>query len=42
MEKESLSLDKSKIVKIWNAIKRIVEIIIAIVCGTSVADLLNL
>lgn len=42
MEKESLSPDKSKIVKIWNAIKRIVEIIIAIVCGTSVADLLNL
>lgn len=42
MEKESLSENVPKLVRIWNAVKRIVEIIIAIVCGTSVADLLNL
>lgn len=35
-------MDKTKLAKILEAVKRILEIIIAIVCGTSVADLLNL
>lgn len=35
-------MNKENVKKIWDAIKRIVEIVIAIVCGSSLADVINL
>lgn len=34
-------MNKENVKKIWDAVKRIVEIVIAIICGTSLSGFVN-
>lgn len=33
-------MDKEKLLKIWNVVKRIIEIIIGVICGTEISTFL--
>lgn len=33
-------MDKSKVQKIWSVVKRIIEIIIGVICGTEISTFL--